>query len=474
MMTFRAGAALCATLLLLPTNALAQLAPRATMMTTDRFLRGVPANEPVGPPFALSLGDAVKRGLEHNLGVLLEEQEMRSAESARWRHLSGLLPDVHAILRDSQQKVNLAAFGFTGFPGVPPIIGPFNVFDVRLGVSQPIFDWSAVQQAHEGTATVRAAEHAYQDARNLVVLVVANLYLQTLAAESRIEAAQAQLKAAESLYQLAADQKASGLVAGIDVLRADVERKAAQQRGIVAENDRARARLQLARAIGLPAAQEFTLPDRMTYTPVAALDVTAAMALALGKREDVLRAQSRVDAATAAVQSARADRLPSVHLQADYGQIGATVGTAAPTYSVSANVHVPIFDKGRTLALVHEREAELAERKAELADLQNGVSYDVQLALRDVSAAAEQVEVAKSGADLAAQALAQAQDRFRAGVASNIEVVQAQQAEAAARESHIASLYAHNVAKAALARAIGLGEQDFAGFLGGQAGWQKP
>jgi outer membrane protein TolC len=69
------------------------------------------------------------------------------------------------------------------------------------------------------------------------------------------------------------------------------------------------------------------------------------------------------------------------------------------------------------------------------------------------------VRVARSAADLADQQLTQAQDRFTAGVTSNLEVVQAQETVATATENYLSALYAHNLAKIALARAIGLAEE---------------
>lgn len=458
---------------LTPQLALAEL---QTTASSDRFRRGVPRDSQPGPALRLSLSEAIQRGLNQNLGVLLEEQELRSAEGRRWTQLSGLLPDVQALVHESQQKVNLAAFGFTGFSGadIPAIIGPFNVFDARVALSQPLLDVSAIHEARAGAANVAAARHTYQDTRNFLTLVVTSLYFRELSEESRLENAVVELATAETLYQLAVDQKSAGLVARIDVLRADVERKSASQRRIVAENDLTRARLQLARAIGLPAGQEFTLSDRMPFAPLPRLDPGSAIERAVSMREDLRSARLKVTAAERELAAARGELLPSLHATADYGDIGATAGSAEPTYSVAANLRVPLFNKGRTQARVIERQADLAQRRAELADLQNGVSYDVQLALRDLEAAAEQVTVAESAVALATQALTQAQDRFRAGVASNIEVVQAQQAEAGARESHIASLFAHNLAKAALARALGVGEQDFTSFIGGQITWQKP
>ena len=205
-------------------------------------LGSVPASVAAGPPLSLSLNEALRRGLDRNLGVLLEEQRVRTAEGARWRQLGGLLPDVSGRIYGLRQTVNAAALGFGDFPGVQQIIGPFNVFDARLSVSQPVIDTSALFEAKAGAAGLRAARYGYQDARNLVMLVVSSLYLQAVAAESRIDAARSQLDTAESLYQLAVDQNRAGVVARIEVLRGDVERKAASQRRIVAENEGARAR----------------------------------------------------------------------------------------------------------------------------------------------------------------------------------------------------------------------------------------
>lgn len=431
------------------------------------LLGGVPTDDAVGPPIALTLADAVRRGLERNLGVLLEEQQVRAAEGRRWRQLSGLLPDAGAVMRESREKLNLAAMGFSGFPGIPSLIGPFGVFDARVMISQPVFDLSAIYDAREGAAALRAERHTYQDTRSLVVLVVSNLYLQILADSSRAEAAQVEWETADALYRLASDQNKAGVVPGIDVLRADVERQAARQRVIVAGNALAQRRSSLSRAIGLPAGQTFTVAGEIPYTPLPSFDVEQSITEAYGRREDLLSAQARVDAAMLARRAAGAEHLPSVGVAADYGQIGATPSTAEGTYAVAATVRLPIFSAGRTRARTLETDAELRQRRAEVEDLRRGISDDVRNAWRDLSAADQQVQVARNGVSLAAQALAQARDRFAAGVTNNIEVIQAQEAASAARENYISSLYTHNVARAALARALGYGENAFIQFIGG-------
>ncbi|MFI5177993.1 MAG: hypothetical protein ACHQO8_05505, partial [Vicinamibacterales bacterium] len=105
--------------------------------TPDLFLHSVPVGQPTGTTLPLSLADAVKRGLEQNLGVVLEQARVDSSGGRHLRDLADLLPHVSAGVRQSDQVVNLAAFGFTGFPGIPQVIGPFGVLDPRLFVNTP-------------------------------------------------------------------------------------------------------------------------------------------------------------------------------------------------------------------------------------------------------------------------------------------------------------------------------------------------
>jgi outer membrane protein TolC len=106
---------------------------------------------------------------------------------------------------------------------------------------------------------------------------------------------------------------------------------------------------------------------------------------------------------------------------------------------------------------VLEADGVLERRRAELNDFRARVEYEVRAAYLDVRAADRQLLAAEDAMNLANQELAQTRDRFAAGVAGNIEVVQAQEAVATATENYISSLYAHNLAKASLAHAIGGG-----------------
>lgn len=417
---------------------------------------------------ALTLKDAIARGLETNLDMRLAAGRVEDAEGAHTLAKSDLLPHLSGYLRESQQIISTTAFGFSGFPGIPNRIGPFNVFDARVQLSAPIVDLSAHQHLESERDSLTGQQHSFQNERELVMLAVAKLYLDALASASRVDAVRAQVATADALARLADDQKANGIIAGVDALRQQVELQSARQRLIAAENAAAKDKLLLARAIGLSADQAFDLSDHMqdVATPVPSLE--AATASAMTARADLKSASARVDAAQASRQSATTGRLPTLHFDADYGAIGNTASSSVSTYTAAATLHVPIFEGGETRAKVQQADAELQQREAELADLKVGVSFEVSAALLDLQTSAAAVDVAKSTSQFANEELQQAQDRFRAGVANTIELAQAQDAVAAAADSLISSIYAHNLAKAALARAMGVVEDRLADILGGR------
>jgi outer membrane protein TolC len=431
------------------------------------YLGGIPAG-PVSPTvLSLSLEDAISRGLRQNLGLFLGEQGTRSAEAARLTARAGLLPSVSAGILDSGQQINLKALGFSNFPGIAPIIGPFNVFDSRLYVSQAIFSLTSLHKARAGAEGLRAARLSYQDARDIVVLGVAGLYLQATAGRARIEAAHAQLNTAQALYNRAVDMKSAGVVPGIYVLRAQVEMQAQRQRVIFYENEFEKQKLSLARAIGLPVGQAFTLSSEVGYTPAPTLALEQALRQAFENRADYRGAAALVSAAESARRAALAERLPGVEFEGNYGDIGPRIWDSHGTFAAAVTLSIPIFTAGRTRADILRADALLEQRKAELADLRNGIEQQVRVSFLDLKASGDQVAVAESAVKLAGEQIKQAEDRFAAGVADNIEVVQAQESVATANENYISALFAYNLAKASLARALGGAEKTYLQFLRG-------
>jgi outer membrane protein TolC len=445
----------------------AQVPSAPSLPAGSPFAGGVPDGMPTAGTLSLNVAEVINRALSHNLGVLNAQETVSRASGERWIALSRLLPNVTGRLSESRQVSNLEAFGFPLNGQFPPLVGPFNVFDARVRVSQSVLDFQALSNTRAEAHNVAASRHSLRSARDLVVLVAANLYLQTIAASARAESARAQRDTAQALFSQAEDLRRSGIVAGIDVIRAEVRLATERQRVTAAENDFQRSKLQLARVIGLPMGQEFMLSQEIPFVPVPEMTIQEALDRAYKDRPDYLAAQERVHVAEARKQAALGEGLPSLSVNADVGAIGLTPGTARSTYTILGAVNVPIFEGGRLRGRLLETEADLRQRRAEAEDLRAEVYYDVRTAFLDLQATGEELQVATRARDLAGQQLTQSRDRFAAGVASNIEIIQAQEAVALASEQYIGALYAFNVSKAVLARSLGSAEDAVQRYLGG-------
>jgi outer membrane protein TolC len=193
-----------------------------------------------------------------------------------------------------------------------------------------------------------------------------------------------------------------------------------------------------------------------------------ALTRAFASRSDFQSAQALVRAAQLTHSAASSEWLPTADISTDYGIVGPDLGNSHGTFSVTGSIKMDIFDGGKRRADILEASTTLKQRREELANLQGQIDQEVRAALLDLNSAADQVVVAQSNIDLANQALTQARDRFAAGITDNIEVVQAQEAVSTAQQNLISAIYAHNIGKVALARALGATETNLKTFMGGK------
>jgi outer membrane protein TolC len=438
------------------------LAASMAVSQSSQFQGSVPAGTASSTSLALTLHDAIDRGLKANLGLLVSDSASESARGQRLHALSVLLPQLDARVGETMEQLNLKTIGFNLIiPGVniPTIVGPFHYTDVRAYATWNAFDYSARKDYRSAVESHRAAQLSVMDARDLVVQATANAYLQIIADASRVEAIRFQVETAQALYDRTTNQQLAGTAAGIDVLRSQVELKQQQQRLLAARNQFDKDKLALGRVIGLPNGQDFNLSETAPFTPLTTMTQDQALLAALAQRPDYQSYQARVRAAENDVQAARGQRYPTAGVTADYGDVGPALNDSHGTFSFVASAKVNLFNGGRIAGDVIRTKAALKQRQDELADLSGQIDYQVRAAFLDIRTAADQVAVAQDNLDLANQTLTQARDRFAAGVTDNIEVIQAQESVASSNDSLISALYAHNLAKVALARALGGAEQ---------------
>ena len=436
-------------------------------LSQNPYLGGVPSGKLSAAPVELSLEDAVTFGLKQNLGGVLATDAVIDARGEKWQALSSLLPNVVTDTGFGVHQVNVkASFGLS-IPNEPPIIGPFGYFDSRAYLTQSVFDWTSIERVRSSQAQLKSAEFSSKDARELVVLVIVSNYLLAIADQSEAESAASQRDTAKALFQQASDQKAAGVASAVDVLRSQVQLQSREQKLISAENNLAKQKLVLARAIGLPLGQQFEMSTQILYQELTPSSLDDAVQSAYQARADFQSQTNRVRSAELAKKAAFAERYPSLGAEADYGLSGVTPGSSHGTVDAAATLRIPIFQGGKVHGDVLRADASLTEERQRLEDLRAKIEQEVRDAYLDLEADAQEVTVEKSAVILATQTLEQSRDRFSSGVTDNIEVVQAQDALAIANDAYIASLYNYNVAKISLARATGVAESRYAAYLRG-------
>jgi outer membrane protein TolC len=217
----------------------------------------------------------------------------------------------------------------------------------------------------------------------------------------------------------------------------------------------------LSKLLDLNPRQKIALADSLSYFETPQPDVETSIELGLADRPEWKQLQAQEKVAKYEKQSIQYSRLPSLRFDGEWAYFGLSSTTGIPTYNYAASVNMPLFTSGRIRAEVVKQDIELQKVGQQEIDLRNQIALDVKTSLLNLESARNEVQVANLGIVLSKQEVDQARDRFRAGVANNIEVIQAQDSLARANDNQIAALYRFNQARADFARAIGQMEKTY-------------
>jgi outer membrane protein len=402
---------------------------------------------------------AVKQNPTAQIAVLQALQSVQDKNVER----AALLPEVDASVKEQVQRFNVRAqFGGEAITGIPAALGPFPQISAGGSLAAPIFDLTLWRRYQASRNTLDAARATSLSTREQVILLVVSQYIGTLRAMADVQASQSRVDLAQALFDQAGDLQKEGVGTGIDTLRANVELQNEKQRLIEAEADRERSLFGLSRLLNLDPRQVLELADSLSFFDTPQPEVEPSIEQALGERQEWKSLISQVKAAEIEKKEASESRLPNVRIDGDWDYLGTHPDNALSTYTFVASVNMPVFTGGRIHAQIARSNLEIALLQQQQDDLRNSIALDVKTALINLTSARNEVQVANLGIQLSNQEVDQARDRFRAGVANNIEVIQAQDSLARANDNQIAALYRFNQARADYARSIGQMEKLYA------------
>jgi outer membrane protein TolC len=408
----------------------------------------------------LTLGETVRLAARQNVTVESARYRVQAAQARVTQKRADLLPNLSAAASERRTTLNsAAAFPIElPIPGIDPngsILGPLDVLDARARVSQSLFDPAARTRVQSARTSVAAADADVGQTADVAATTAANAYLNVLRSDAVYRARLQDSTLAAELLQIARDQVKAGTGVALDVTRARSQLTASRTQLIVARNERARTRIDLARTLGLPLVN-LELADSLATLPLdVATTERAALAAAYSGRKDLQTLTLSAEAARQQASSIKKERLPTVGVVADYGISQRNGRSYLGTYDLGLLLSVPIFDGFRREGRVEEQESQARELENRARDLRTQVEADVRTALLNLASSAEAVASARERLTLAEQEVAQARERFQAGVAGNADVITAAFTLNVARTQLVDALTSYQASRVALARAQG-------------------
>jgi outer membrane protein TolC len=450
------------------------LAGQSGAASEIRFGGNVTVEHATSDPMPLGLDDAIDRGLNSNLQVLLSNQAERTVRGEISTVFYQLLPNLKASAYTSTQEINLAALGFkpsslAGFgfpPGSISTIVKVDTTDAQLSMDQVLFNLPDFYLYAAAKKAERVYEMNVLNTRGGVVEAVGTLYLAALADQAQIANHQALLTADEEVLREATLSHDAGVGTNVDVLRAKVQLQTEQQALVRAQNTFAKDKIALNRLIGLPAEQQLTLTDKVPYADLAEMPLDDTRALAYERRKDLLALEAQMEVAQRARKAVKYERMPQLAINGFYGVLGETQGLYHGVFTAQGVLKIPIFEEGRFRGETEIAAAQEIGLTHQIESLRVTIDAQIRASRLDVESSSELVKVARSNVDLATQALADSRERFAAGVDDNLPVVRAQATLEDAQTRLVATEFQFNHAKLALARNTGVVETQYKQYLG--------
>jgi len=425
--------------------------------TEPRAIEPAPA-----APVPLSLKRAVQIAisLQGNPSIPMAAETVAQARAHVSEARSAFLPDIDGAATKQNAIQSLGALGFTTIKlpfglKIPATVGPYDVTDIRA-TGFETFAFSSIRRFEAARSGLRAARSEQKNRDTVVAGLAAKTYMEALYTQASLEAVGADVRLAQAVLAQAEHQKDAGTGTAIEVTRARVQLANAQQRELVAGNERRKAQFELLRAIGMSMDTEAELTDKLSYIPLETVTLEQAKAKASQSREDFKAQRAREEAARLSASAVTWERAPSVTGFGNYGTTGENANTPlVPTRTFGITVRVPVFDGGQREARRGEAVSQYRLEQVRTRDLSEQIELELREALDSLNSAKGQMEVAQEGLALATNELAQARRRYDAGFANGIEVTDAQTRLERARENDVIALFNYNLARIDLGQAMG-------------------
>jgi outer membrane protein len=435
--------------------------PIAPLLLVLSLLAAAPARaaaqQPAVPRGPLTLLQAISLGRSQGVDAAIARLDARTVEARVGLRRADLLPTIDGDAAVTRQTLNLSEFGI---PFATGVTNPFSIYQLQLRASQTIFDASLIARLRAARDTAVAAGLDAQAAGELAGATAGLAYLRALSARETVRAREADSTIAAQLLDQARQLVGAGVSPAIDATRSEVSFAAVRTQLEVSRNAADRTRLDLLRALDLPSGTRVVLADSLGPAALELpLQPDSAAEFAREHRAELAAERARTRAARRSLGAIRAEYLPNLGVSGAYQQTGPTTNNISGSYNVQLQLTVPILDGFRRQNRVKEQNLRVDIQEIRERDLVNQVETEARQAVLDLASARQQVAIADDRLRLAELELAQAQQRFQAGVAGSVETTNAQSSVISARDALIQARVNFGTARVSAYRALGIIDQ---------------
>lgn len=381
----------------------------------------------------LSLSDAIRMALSSGTASKLAALDVRAAKAQSDLARAALLPQLQASYTQSNQIVNLKAYGFAQ-PGAPSVVGPFSVYDAHIDAALRVIDLAAIDRYRAARKTSEAAKIAYQRAQNDIAAAVAILYTGLARASARAKDAEATARLFHSIQTLTQHQLNAGLTTTLDVHRSSAQLAGQEQLALMAADDVNRLRLALLHAVGAPLDREIVVLDTDTADAHHPPSMSDALLQASQERPEVSELAAQTAATKLALSAEKSAYFPNLSVQFRGGYNGDHITDLDWNRAIAGTVTLPIWNGGQTAATIAQARIRVEQLRAQRKEVMRQIEEDVRRTHATHHAAKERLKIAKQNVALAHEEVEVALNRFKNGVATTLDIDHAETALSSAQE----------------------------------------
>jgi outer membrane protein len=415
------------------------------------------AQAPAIPAGPIRLIDAINLGRRQGVDAVVARLNVRAANARTAQRRADLLPNIGGRASLTRQTLNLDEFGI---PVATGVTDPFDIYNLQIRASQTLFDASVIARLRAGRDTAIAAGLDAQAVGEIAGATAGLAYLRVLSADETVRAREADSTIAADLLGQARQLVQAGVNPAIDATRSEVSFAAVRTQLEIARNNADGARLDLVRALDLPSGTRLELADSLGLAPLEIpRQPDEAARFAREHRAELAAERARTQSARRSLRAIRYENLPSLSANGAYIESGRETGTLAGSYNLQLLLNVPILDGFRRQNRSKEQSAKLEIQEVREHALANQIETEARQAVLDLSSAEQQVAIALDRVRLAATELAEAQQRFQAGVAGSVETTNAQSSVISAHDALIQARVNYGSARVRAYRALGVIDQ---------------